>query len=228
MIMDKKIILLSGGLDSTVLAHKIKNDGDELKAIYIRFGYLSSLGELYSAKYTANILGIPLEIVNVEGLADMLAGFYPPNVIRGIEYDIRDPNEPDPFPDPRRVSGYYVLTAIASFFAQLSNYNYLDVAIIKEQVESRSGFMEFVQQWSSMINSFNSCSILNLEVPFSEFYKKDVIKLGRDLRIDMSRTWSCYGTGKNHCGVCGGCKSRKKAFFEAGVPDNTIYESVSD
>jgi 7-cyano-7-deazaguanine synthase len=61
-------------------------------------------------------------------------------------------------------------------------------------------------------------SILNLG-------KSDLIREGyTNLGPFIYKTWSCYHTRMEHCGVCESCRNRKIAFEVAGIPDATSYE----
>ena len=53
-----KVICLSGGMDSTVLAYKLKHEGEELYSLTFHYGQ-SHYCETLAAKRIADALGIP-------------------------------------------------------------------------------------------------------------------------------------------------------------------------
>lgn len=67
---------------------------------------------------------------------------------------------------------------------------------------------------------------IELARPFIDLDKTAIARLGVELGVDYSRTWSCYKGGARHCGVCGTCVERREAFLLAGLPDPTDYEST--
>ena len=50
-------------------------------------------------------------------------------------------------------------------------------------------------------------------------YDGNPLKLGLDLGVDYSHTWSCYRGKTVPCGTCPTCVERAAAFKEVGVPD---------
>jgi 7-cyano-7-deazaguanine synthase len=64
---------------------------------------------------------------------------------------------------------------------------------------------------------------VNLLRPFVAMSKADIARLGFELGVDFSMTWSCYVGGETHCGACGTCVERREAFLLAGIPDPTTY-----
>lgn len=70
----------------------------------------------------------------------------------------------------------------------------------------------------------------NIEVisPFCNINKTDICRLGQELGVDFSLTYSCYKGGEKHCGKCGTCTERIEAFKDSGVPDPTIYENKGE
>ncbi len=60
-------------------------------------------------------------------------------------------------------------------------------------------------------------------VPLSGLTKERVLQLGRDLGVRFEHTWSCYGDGLEHCGVCESCRERREAFRNLGWMDPVPY-----
>lgn len=64
---------------------------------------------------------------------------------------------------------------------------------------------------------------VRLRVPIIHMEKSEVVRIGTELGVDYSNTWSCYVGEEVHCGVCPTCRSRKDAFASNGYPDPTVY-----
>jgi len=99
----------------------------------------------------------------------------------------------------------------------------LNVALIKEQTEYNSGLKLFLNNWINTIGPLNPNKHLEIRAPFVDTSKAKIVKLGTSLSVDVTNTWSCHKSGSYHCGVCGGCISRKKAFSNASILDPTKY-----
>lgn len=65
---------------------------------------------------------------------------------------------------------------------------------------------------------------IQIDAPFTRLTKTDIARLGAQIGVDYSHTYSCYKGGEKHCGKCGTCRERIEAFHDAGVPDPTEYE----
>jgi 7-cyano-7-deazaguanine synthase len=60
-------------------------------------------------------------------------------------------------------------------------------------------------------------------VPLSGLTKERVLQLGLELGVRFEHTWSCYGDGPVHCGVCESCRERQEAFRNIGSMDPVPY-----
>jgi len=62
-----------------------------------------------------------------------------------------------------------------------------------------------------------SGQMLQIEAPFINWNKAQVVKEGIRLAIPLQDTWSCYAGGEEPCGVCGNCIDRRLAFEANGI-----------
>jgi 7-cyano-7-deazaguanine synthase len=64
---------------------------------------------------------------------------------------------------------------------------------------------------------------LTLHAPYLHLTKADILKIGINLGVDSSLTWTCYGGEERACRKCGACVERIAAFREAGAMDPVEY-----
>ena len=60
---------------------------------------------------------------------------------------------------------------------------------------------------------------IKILTPLINKSKKEIIELGKKLKVPFQLTWSCYKGGKRPCGRCDSCLLREKGFKEAGLKD---------
>ncbi len=68
---------------------------------------------------------------------------------------------------------------------------------------------------------------ITIETPFATMDKGDVIRLGIELGVPLELTLSCMNPQNGlHCGQCSKCRERRDGFADAGVSDATAYATV--
>lgn len=69
---------------------------------------------------------------------------------------------------------------------------------------------------------------LKILVPFIDFTKGQIYKIGQALKVPYHLTWTCYNGREKACGECNACKERIAGFAEIGIPDPISYEKEID
>jgi 7-cyano-7-deazaguanine synthase len=61
-----------------------------------------------------------------------------------------------------------------------------------------------------------------IRTPLIECTKSEIVLMGVDLGAPLALTWSCYQGGELPCGVCDACRLRSLGFAKAGVIDPAL------
>ena len=216
--MKSSLIILSGGMDSVTMLHDHKKE----IALAVSFDYGSNHNarEIECAAYHCKLLGIkhiviPLEFFTnyfksslLEGDDAIPEGNYNDNNIRSTVVPFRNG----------------IMLAIA---AGIAESNGLQRLLIANHGGDHSIYPDCRPEFISAIDAATKAGTYNhVEVyaPYTNITKTDIARIGHRLKIDYSKTWSCYRGGKIHCGRCATCLERREALREAGVEDNTQYE----
>lgn len=223
--MKKAVVLLSGGLDSSVALHLAKSEGYELYALSFDYGQRHER-ELQSAMQVAQKAGVKEHhIINMQ--LDLWGGSSLTD--KNVEVEAGDIERKD-IPVTYVPARNMVFLSVAASYAEAIGAR--DIFIGVSQVDY-SGYVdcrqEFIDSMQETINMGTVCGAegndpIRINAPFINKLKSDEIRLGMELGVDFSLTWSCYKGGEKPCGVCDSCLLRKKAFEEAGYSDPLIEQ----
>ena len=216
----KSVIIYSGGLDSTVLLYKLARENSLVEAISINYGQRHSK-ELEFAKKNCQKLGVKFNLADLSNL----------NPIFG---DSALTNKSVDVPNGAYAKGNIALTVVPN-----RNMIMLSIAAARAMAlgcdsiayAAHSGDHALYPDCTTeladaMAEAIRRADTRKIELlrPFINIDKSQIVKLGMELGVDFSDTWSCYKGGSLHCGKCSTCLERRQAFLDAGVKDPTIYE----
>lgn len=198
------IILLSGGLDSTVSAAIAKKRTKPLFALTFDYGQRSAKQEILVSKKICKILKIKHKVVKLPFFREFkkLVMLQSKKNVKSKDFtklrDIWIPNR----------NGLFV--NIAACYAE---YYSADMIIAGFNREEAREFPDNTPQFMDAINRVLKYSTLrNVKVKsfVSKYSKKEIYKLGLKYRAPLQHIYSCYLGRKKMCGKCASCRRLKK------------------
>ena len=217
--MKDSVIVVSGGMDSVTLLYEKK---DEI-ALGISFDYGSNHNhnELPLAALHCQRLGIEHVVVPL----GFMHQYFKSSLLESGE------SIPDGSYDEENMKSTVVpfrngvMLAVA---AGIAESNGLTKVLIANHGGDHTIYPdcrpEFIAAMDAAVEA-GTFARVRVVAPYTNIRKADIARRGRALGIDYAETWSCYKGGHVHCGTCGTCVERKEALREAGIEDNTTYQS---
>ena len=217
------IVLLSGGLDSTVTLAKAIADGHSVTALSFEYGQKHTR-ELDSAKNVCKHYGVRHIIMKMD-LTSFRSSLIRDDmeIPKGREHIGSD--IPDTYVPARNI---IMLSAAAGLCESTDS----DRIYIGANSVDYSGYPdcrpEFFESFEKMIGVGTKAGVeghgIKIETPILKMSKADIVRLGMKLKAPLELTWSCYSGGKKACGHCDSCVLRLNGFKEAGFKDSIGYE----
>jgi 7-cyano-7-deazaguanine synthase len=219
------LVLLSGGLDSAVLAAQ-EAQTFTVHPVYVAGGLAWEAGE---QRLVMDLLthqpftNAPNRVCPMARLEFSMRDVYPPThwALMGTPpaYDTRDE---DVYLHGRNVA----LLSKAAVFAAVRRISRIVVAPL-----AGNPFPDATPEFFSALNAALSIGLaapIEISAPFAHLRKEDVVKIGAALGVPFELTLSCMNpSGTIHCGLCSKCRERRDAFHAAGVKDPTVYANAS-
>jgi len=217
----KVLIILSGGMDSSVLLFNHLHQGDMVRALSINYGQRHAK-ELIYARDLCNELGVLHQTADLRSLADLLPGS-----------SQTDRSVPVP-------EGHYSEESMKATVVPNRNMIMLSVALGVAVAHKLDGvsyaahagdhaiYPDCREDFVAALNeAAKLCDWHPVQIfrPFIKLTKAQIVKIGGELGVRFDDTWSCYKGEDLHCGRCGTCVERREAFHLAGEYDPTLYAS---
>ncbi len=237
MGMDNAIVLCSGGLDSVILAHYLKkiDQIENLKLVFLDYGQKALGEELFCVKKVSAELNSDLKIIDVKWLGEISTSLINKEVDESEIKNINEKEELISWYVPCR-NALFLLIGLAlaesEFISKNKKYDvYLGIKY-EGELQFKDTTPEFLEQMNKTAEFCTQDGNYKFIAPFLKKDKEELIKMAGGLGVDLKNTYSCYiGKGFEngipvHCGICGGCKARKKGFRFSDVEDSSIYKEI--
>ena len=215
------VLLLSGGLDSSVLLADLLRRGGRVTALGCDYGSRHNRRELACARRLCAGREVPFQILRL----GFIGACFRSHLLKGGGELPRDPYDEASMRQTVVPFRNGILLAAAAGFAESVGAQAVAIAAHAGDhalyPDCREAFMR------SMAGAvrLGTYARIRLLRPYVHRSKAWIVARGARLGVDFARTWSCYAGGRRHCGTCGTCRERREAFRRAGIDDPTGYEA---
>jgi 7-cyano-7-deazaguanine synthase len=180
--MSKVIVLLSGGIDSSVLTAHLKSNEDEVFGLIFNYGQPAFPREEEAAKSIANIYCHDFRVKNIAGLVAQ---------------------------DPGAVIWPFRNAILISLAVNWAVEVGADSVYLGATQGDYDAFPDCRPEFVALMHDAAQHTGVTVSAPFTTKSKASVVKLGESLGVPLGETWSCYSAER--CGGCIACLTRGKA-----------------
>ncbi|MBI4442850.1 MAG: 7-cyano-7-deazaguanine synthase QueC [Acidobacteria bacterium] len=220
-IQSRGIILMSGGMDSCVLA-AIAAQQCRPAALHVSYGQLTEARERRAFEEIADFYGISERLVVDQSYLGRMGG----SALTDSRIALREAN--------------LEATDIPSSYVPFRNAHFLAAAVSWAEVvgaeriyigavePDSSGYPDCRPEYYRVFNRLVEVGTrpqtrLQIVTPLIHLRKQEIVKKGIELGAPLHLSWSCYRNNDRACGICDSCALRLRAFEQAGVDDKISY-----
>ncbi len=208
------IVLLSGGLDSTVNAYEAQKLGKVKLALTFDYGQRAAAREIENAGRTCRHLGIPQKVIRLDWLKEITQtslvntkADVPTNMDIDDLQEINDTAKRVWVPNRNGV----FLSVGASFAEALGakviipGFNREEATTFPDNSEEYLNSFTDSLRYSTMAKVQVKCFTTSLD-------KIEIARRGKALGVKFEYVWPCYFAGEKVCGECESCLRYRRAF----------------
>lgn len=227
---EKALIVASSGLDSTTATKVVLDRGFPVTLLHFKYRHRAEAREEEAIRRIAARLDCKLIFVDTSLFKDVIGHSRLTETWSKIEKE-REGEAGAEFAHEWVPARNLIFLSIATGLAEAYGY---DVIVAGTNLEESGAYpdneMIFIDKLNEVLPyATNLQKKVRIETPVGNLMKHEIVKLGLDIGAPLELTWSCYEGGEAHCGKCGPCYMRRKAFEINGLKDVVSYfeESVT-
>ncbi len=218
------IVAVSGGLDSCVTT-AIANKNYDLALVHINYGQKTESKELQSFHKIADHYKVTKKLViDFTHFQKIGGSSLTDKSIQVSKADLNNKQVPTSYVPFRNAN---ILSACVSW-AEIIGANKVFIGAVFEDSsgypDCRPGFFKSFEQTINL--GTKPETNITVETPIIHLSKKEIIKLGLELKAPLELTWSCYSNEEEACGVCDSCALRLRGFQSLNVVDPIPYSEI--
>ena len=209
----RAIVLLSGGLDSTVALACAVRDYDVGKVLFFNYGQKAAVMEQEAAERIAAYFGLDLSVIPLPFFTQICTKPAIMGQPNGAGSDSTTaaqswPTDAASVWVPNRNA---VFISIAASFAEALRDEVVVVGFNAEEArEFPDNTAEFVQRANRMLG-YSTLTGVSVVAPLAELNKTEILRLGLQLDAPLQDIYPCYAGGEQLCGRCRSCLRLKRA-----------------
>ncbi|MDP1785571.1 MAG: 7-cyano-7-deazaguanine synthase QueC [Sulfuricurvum sp.] len=218
----KALCIMSGGMDSTLVAYMMRAQGYEIIALHFNYGQRTVDKELEAFRNITDALGaqeryeIDLDFFKTIG-ASALTDHTIDVPVDGVE-----PGVPITYVPFR--NGIFL--SIATAIAEKEGCEAIAIGVVEEDSsgypDCRESFIGAFQNAANL--GTKESTRIRIEMPLVHLQKSHIVQEAYKLNVPLELTWSCYQSEVNACGVCDSCRLRLRGFELAEITDPIVYD----
>lgn len=222
--MSKALVILSGGMDSSILLHHVAKELKHKEVYAITFNYGQRIiREIECAKYQSKACNVKEhKIVDMDFFREISTMSALTNTNLAIPKARDDIGNAQPLTYvPFR--NLLLLTTAAGWAESIGASDLYYGAV---QTDDFSGYWDTTSLFLNKVNdvyNLNRKNSIKVNAPFMSYSKDLVVKKGIDLQVDFRQTHTCYEGTNPACGECVSCSARIKAFIDNKTIDPIGY-----
>lgn len=218
----KALVVCSGGLDSVVAAKLAQSRlGMDITLIHFLYGSRAEAPEVESVRAVARELGVDVVLFPLPVYSKSDSPLLDPDSkVAGGEEGAEFAHEWVP-------ARNLLLLSVATAYAEANGFDHI---VLGNNLEEAGAYPdnepEFINKFNDMLPfAVGDGKNMKVIMPVGNLMKHEIVKLGLEIGAPLHLTWSCYRAGEVHCGKCGPCYMRRKAFEINNAEEVIQYES---